>query len=156
MTEVLYRRSHRDKVAQIDSLTVGAKVSKPIKTNQYELIVKWMFGDADTYETDVFHVMKHDEELLIGFINFLLRCMAAYPGGMGGSSDFQHVEGFTTYVVNYDIDEDDPDAQDESTIFLEEGWPHQEYAGVGSPDTVSLCFYDENGIKHKVEMNEIK
>lgn len=155
MTEVFTRHYHRRNAIQIDSVTPGSKITKPVKTNKYELQVKYMFGDADGYDTETYYFPKDQEPHMIGFINFVLRCMSAYPSGMGGSDDFTHVEGYNTYVPNYDIDEDDPDAQDEALIVMED-WPNQEYAGIGAPDTITLFFYDEDGVKRKVEMNEIK
>jgi len=155
MADTFTRHYHTDNVVRIDSVTPGSKISTPVKTNKYELQVKFMFGDADGYDTETYYFSENDETHMIGFINFILRCMSAYPSGMGGSDDFTHVEGFDTYVTDYDIDEDDEDAQDESLVVMED-WPNQEYMGVGAPDTITLFFYDENGVKRKVEMNEVK
>lgn len=154
MTEMFTRHYHTDAVVQIDSVTPGSKISKPLKTNQYELKVKFMFGDADAYDTETYYFPKDQEQHLIGFINFMLRCMSAYPSGMSGSDDFTHVEGYNTYVSNYELEDDE--LQDESLMCMEDGWPNQEYMGIGAPDNITLFFYDEDGVKRKVEMNEIK
>jgi hypothetical protein len=41
-----------------------------------------MHGDADNYTTDVSDFSAEDK--MLDFANFILRCMVAYPNGMGG------------------------------------------------------------------------
>ena len=150
MTESFRRCTHRSKNIQIKSVTPGSKLSNPLKTNQYELKVKFMFGDADAYDTETYYIIKEQETLMIDFINFLLRCMSAFPNGMRSCDARRSVPGYDIFVLNEELD-----AQDETLVFMEEGWPCQEYQGEGEIDEISLFFYDEVGVKRKVEMNEV-
>jgi len=96
------------------------------KRNIYEVTVKHMHGDADYYTTDV-HDFKNQQKML-KFVNFLMRCMAAYPNGMGGEDRFDHIDGFSSYEHHLHRD-------------------NQYYDGHATPISVDVVYYDGESVK---------
>lgn len=130
-TKMSFTRRYRVKTAtQITS--VSEVTVKPIKKRDiYEIVVKHMHGDANFYTTDD-HL--RDEEGMIRMVNFFLRCMAAYPNGMGGDDRFDHVQDYEEF---------------ENYLYRD-----NEYCnGHATPDTIIVYYYNADGVKCNVSFN---
>lgn len=107
------------------------KIFKNPKQDNYEVTVVHMHGDADYYTTDV-HDFSFEQEML-DFVNFLHRCIALYPRGMGGDDGYWEVEGYHKY----------------------EDYLHQdnEYCGGhATPQTITTVYYDIHSVKWGVKL----
>lgn len=69
---------------------------------------------------------------MLDFVNFILRCMTAYPNGMGGDDSYAHIEGHKKY-------------QD----YLHPNNPYCD--GEATPKIMEVFYYDKNGTKLDVE-----
>ena len=125
-----FSRSYRETKAQQFTKTELQPFKNP-KRNTYEVTVKHMHGDADHYTTDISDFSSEDE--MLDFTNFILRCMVAYPNGMGGDDRYDRVEGCDKY---------------EEYLFQD-----NEYCGGhASPDTMEIVYYDSGSVKWDVNL----
>ena len=91
-----------------------------------------MHGDADHYTTEI--VDFKTENKMLDFVNFILRCMVAYPNGMGGDDRFDHIKGYAKY----------------------EEWLYRdnEYCeGHATPNTMDIVHYDSDSVKWDVDLS---
>jgi hypothetical protein len=108
------------------------KPYKNPKQKTFEVTVVHMHGDADNYTTDV-HDFKAEDKML-DFVNFILRCMVAYPNGMGGDDRFDEVEGCDRYEDYLHRDNDCLD-------------------GHATPDAMDIVYFDADSVKWDVELS---
>lgn len=120
----------------------GFKLGEPKieKVNIIELTCKFMHGDADYYTTEKleFSLDGESKDGDINFkesINFLLRCMAAFPCGMGGNDGYWDVDGW---------------CDEWAEIFPAD---NESCDGHASPDTITAFYYNENGIKCELNLD---
>ena len=102
------------------------------KRGLYEVTVVHMHGDADNFTTDV-HDFKSKDKML-DFVNFILRCMVAYPHGMGGDDRYDHIEGCDKYNEEY--------------LHLD----NEVCLGHATPWKLDVVYYDNDSVKWDVKL----
>lgn len=131
MPEKLYHVYHTTEVHTYSKLKVG-DVVKPEHKNEFEVRIKFMHGDADGYTWDSLYTEDGKEAL--NALNFLARCLVAFPNGMGGQDDYSKVQGYEEFedLIPWDITCCD---------------------GSASVETVELFYYNSRGLPHRVEFS---
>lgn len=108
------------------------KIPKYTKHSTYEVKVIHMHGDADRYTTDINDFSLPSE--MLDFVNFILRCMAAYPNGMGGDDRYDHIKDYDKY---------------EESLFSD----NECFDGHASPNEMEIIYYDSQSIKWDVKLS---
>ena len=106
--------------------TLKLQPCQSLKVSTYEVTVVHMHGDADNYTTDV-HDFDSSSEML-DFVNFIYRCMALYPHGMGGDDGYWKVEGYDQFGDYLHQDNEVCD-------------------GHATPETPKVVYYDAQSVK---------
>jgi hypothetical protein len=101
------------------------------KRGTYEVTVIHMHGDADHYTTNVSDFSTRDIDKMLKYVNFILRCMVAYPNGMGGDDGYWDIEGYEEHEEYFYQDNESCD-------------------GHASPDSMEIVYYDVNSVKFHV------
>jgi hypothetical protein len=133
-------------------ITIGDPIKPEVHKNEYKVVVKFMYGDADGYGSEEIFIDK-DDPILERFINFLNDCEKAYPSGRSGYDNYD-----SDIVPDYWLfAEDDKELNDEeealrktSDIYL---YWHYDPSGDGimaSFNGYKITFFDAHGIEHKV------
>jgi hypothetical protein len=135
------------------------KIIKPIKRKDvYKFEVKFMYGDADGYGSEIIYVEKNNP-YLERFIDFLDNCEKAYPNGRGGYDDYNDkvVKDWWLFAMDYwngdESEEERKEKERESEecgIFLR--W-HMDPCGDGimaSYEWTNITFFNEYGVEFEV------
>ena len=144
-------------VAQVfKGVSIGDIHNPNIRKNLYVVYVKFMHGDADGYETEECEFQLGDEEHMLEFLNFLALCSVKYPHGKGGCDDYTRVPGYNRWVESYEYDEDEMSEEEFEALadnqILE--WPFWEGEYCASYDGAHVVFFNEEGIRHSVNLIE--
>ncbi|AGO48947.1 hypothetical protein N356_gp055 [Cellulophaga phage phi14:2] len=127
-------------------------------TSTFEFVIELMGGDADAsfYPTVL---VDENNPYLERFVKFLENCKKAYPNGKGGYDDYSHVEDYWLFIEESEFPDDISKEQEAAfekevencgiTFFWESNY---EYFGESSFVNYRVLYYDENGIKHNIEI----
>lgn len=135
-------------------LVIGEKVIvKRNPKNAYVIECEVMFGDADGKEMVTLGPFKEstDMEYLYEAIQACKNMKNAYPNGMGGDDNHNHVEGYDLWFSGCLIEglpKNDPRYK------LSCEWPQDptnDYEGSASFEEYKIYYYDENEIKYHVK-----
>lgn len=124
--------------------------TKPRHPNCYCIAIKFMFGDADGYETIKLRIPRNEknEAELPRFLKFLDNCDKAYPCGRGGCDNYDHVKDYDRYVEGID----NPEDLDDNFIFH---WQYDPGCDIQSSyDGYEITYFDENNVEYLVEVKE--
>ena len=130
----------------VSGIRVGTQCS-PV--NMYEVQVEFMEGDADGYKTHTI-MFKNDGKAtdhMIDFLNFLGRCVVAYPNGKGGCDDYTHVDEYSRFICD-ELDDHmvyDPEYTEVTSWHTHDGY-------TSSFKSARVFFYDSDGRKFYVNM----
>ena len=116
-------------------LTSAFVVNDPlvnVKRKVFEVSVTHMHGDADYYSHSV-HDFNNATDLL-EFVNFMLKCMYAYPNGMRGDARYDHIEGYDKW----------------SNVFYSD---NEHWDGHASINKISVVYYDAEGVAHDAHLS---
>ena len=138
-------------------LTIKEPMPNGKTANSYEIVVTTYQGDGDGDVQLVlgpFHTT--DLELLEDALLTLDRVAKAFPQGMGGQDDFNHIEGFTVWFDDIEY-LDDPDFVVPEGIARTRGydnWPSDPMSDYTSPNSYSghkVFYYDAEKTVHYVD-----
>lgn len=148
MTVVSNVAYHYDPTANVyDAVIIASQSIKPRYRDKFVVTVNFMYGDADGSGSEEIEFDKNQEPELIDFLNFLGRCAAAYPGGRGGSDDYDHIEGWDKWV--------NEETHDETLPWLE--WQHDPTCdgATASFRGASVVWYNTEGVKFACNLNQV-
>lgn len=163
---------------------VGEALTSPNLANTFSVEISAYAGDADYYQSfsvDGFR-KGEDEDLLENLVSLLRRLKTAYPHGRGGSHEYSYVrvKGFEPWFgiegSEYfeHLDGEDPEISKRLAAEVEafntrvqkakieigapSNWPEWPFDSTCdsecSLDKFEIFFYDENLIKHEVQIEE--
>ena len=106
-------------------------------TTTFQMEIEFMHGDGDSYTT---RVVDFGPDIVPNWklIEFLKRCKAAYPHGMGGNDGYWDVEGYKEFGGH----EDEP--------FFPGSSPYCD--GHANLQSFEIFWYNEFGSKYAVEI----
>lgn len=150
----------------ITGVHIGEIHNPDTLAEMYVVYVRFMHGDADSYDTEEVYFALGDEERMLEFLNFLSRCSVRYCNGKGGRDSYNDVPGYSRWVEDEDFNEDDWEDLDDEELeakreeFEESGtddqilhWPFWEGEWCASYDSAYVVYFNEQGIRHTVKMS---
>lgn len=148
MTIVSNVAYHYKPVANVyDSIIIAAQATKPKYRGKFVVTVTFMYGDADGSGSEEIVFDKTQERELIDFLNFLGRCASAYPGGRGGSDEYDHIEGWDKWV--------NEETHDEALPWLEWQADPTYDGSTASFRGATVCWYNPEGVKYACNLNQV-
>lgn len=135
----------------------------PKYKDSFVVKIKVMHGDADGYselEVSGFRGNCQKSKLhMEDLIQTLKEMEAEYPHGRGGFDTYDHLEGFPKWFGGEILDEHRDwyeDLEDWEQKMYWSDWPLSPdgYGTQASFESYSVYYYDENGVKYYVEVEE--
>jgi hypothetical protein len=85
-------------------LNIKEAVPNSKTPNSYEVVIETMSGDADGFENIIVgpFIKDQDEPIMEHLLGVIEEMSKAYPHGMGGSDNFNHIKHFDTWFNTFD------------------------------------------------------
>lgn len=141
-------RYNQTKNIAVTGVTINGRQVHPTHRCKLVAQVRFMHGDADGDETVELAFSLLERNKLVEFLQFAVRCSLAYQNGKGGCDDYSHVDGYSNWVYDEDVEYEQEPIWDH---MLE--WPMREGEYYASFSSVSVVYYNESGQEYNVTID---